>query len=269
MSISPLSLIASEAKAPAGTAAFAKFIVVLQHIADATEPPTVAKLAQDSAYPRPTVHRIVAALLAEGLIEARGAGNVYALGPRLMGLASLSWARSDLRTAAGDVLKDLRNRTEETVHLAVPSDGAMIYIEKLESLHAVQVASRIGMRVALTSTSVGKAWLASLPPAQQVALVEAAPRVRLTARTLIDPVAIAAELEYVATQGYAEDCEENEDSIWCVGAAIVGLDGRALGCVSVSLPRFRRHDDVRRHYVDPLLRACQAIAARLGPMPVG
>lgn len=46
----------------AGAAAFAKFMTVLQAVADAPQPPTAASLARSCGYPRPTVYRIVAAL---------------------------------------------------------------------------------------------------------------------------------------------------------------------------------------------------------------
>src|ERR1700761_6826884 len=93
---------AADAKTVAGAAAFSKFIAVLQLIADAQTPPNIAKLSAASGYPRPTVHRIVAALQAEGLMVGTGAGNAFALGPRLVTRASRSWERSDLRLAAVD-----------------------------------------------------------------------------------------------------------------------------------------------------------------------
>lgn len=255
-----------DAKTVAGAAAFSKFIAVLQLIADADAPPNVAKLAAASGYPRPTVHRIVAALQAEGLVVPQGGGNTFALGPRLVSLASRSWERSDLRIAAVDALMELRNTTFETVHLAVPSDGAMVYIEKLESPHAVRMASRIGTRVSLTSSSVGKAWLATLAPAEREPLLLQAPRVRYTEHTMTDLDAIREEITLTAQRGYAEDREENEQSIWCYGAAILGADGRAVGCISVSMPMFRRQADAKRSYIEPLLAACRTIAARLGPV---
>ena len=45
-----------------GTAAFSKFMTVLQLIADAASPLGIAQLAALSGYPRPTVYRIVGAL---------------------------------------------------------------------------------------------------------------------------------------------------------------------------------------------------------------
>ncbi|WP_233805510.1 IclR family transcriptional regulator [Paraburkholderia sp. HP33-1] len=252
-------------KGVAGAAAFSKFIAVLQLIADAQTPPNVAKLSAASGYPRPTVHRIVAALQAEGLIVATASGNTFGLGPRLINLASHSWERSDLRLAAVDVLMELRDLTSETIHLAVPSQGQMVYIEKLESPHAVRMASRIGTRVSLTSSSVGKAYLATLTQAEREALLKVAPLERFTEHTLTDLDAVRRELDATAQRGHAEDREENEASISCYGAAIRGPDGRAVGCVSISMPTFRRRDDVQAAYIEPLLAACRTIAGRLGP----
>ena len=79
-------------------------------------------------------------------------------------------------------------------------------------------------------------------------------------------VSIRREIELTAQRGYAEDREENEQSIWCYGAAILGADGNAVGCVSISMPMFRREADAQRCYIDPLLAACRTIGARLGPV---
>jgi IclR family transcriptional regulator, KDG regulon repressor len=76
---------------------------------------------------------------------------------------------------------------------------------------------------------------------------------------------VRREIDATAQRGYAEDREENEVSICCYGAAIRGPDGRAAGCVSISMPTFRRRDDVQTTYIEPLLAACRTIAARLGP----
>jgi IclR family KDG regulon transcriptional repressor len=268
----------ADAKTVAGAAAFSKFIAVLQLVADAETPPNVAKLSAASGYPRPTVHRIVAALQAEGLIVAAGNGTTFGLGPRLVNLASRSWERSDLRLAAVDALMELRNITSETIHLAVPSQGEMVYIEKLESPHAVRMASRVGTRVSLTSSSVGKAYLATLGVAEREALLQVAPLERFTDHTLKDaPLARFTEhtlvnlddvrSEVIATEqrGYAEDREENEVAISCYGAAIRGTDGRAVGCISISMPTYRLKGDAQSSYIEPLLAACSTIAARLGP----
>jgi hypothetical protein len=126
----------------AGTAAFSKFVHLLQIVADTPEPLTVADLAKISGYPRPTVYRTVAALVAERLLEEGAKTGRLSLGPRLIHLAHRSWGQSELRLASLEDLKRLRDITGETVHLAVANGHQMVYVEKLESPSADVVAHR-------------------------------------------------------------------------------------------------------------------------------
>lgn len=178
-----------------GTAAFSKFMAVLQLIADAAEPPTIAHLAAQSGYPRPTVYRIVGALIAEGArrgkrarrqLCARRAPHV-ACEPKL---GALGLAHRRRRRVA-----QLRDVTQETVHLAVRSGAEMVYVEKLESPHAVRMASRIGTRVTLYSSSVGKAYLSTLARAERDALLHGIAFERFTENTIVERNALDAELD--------------------------------------------------------------------------
>jgi IclR family transcriptional regulator, KDG regulon repressor len=255
----------SDSTKATGTAAFSKFMAVMQLIADASEPPTIPQLAVASGYPRPTVYRIVGALIAEGLVVEDARGGCYALGPRLMSLASRSWERSDLRIAATDALQSLRDATQETVHLAVRSGSEMVYIEKLESPHAVRMASRIGTRVTLYSSSVGKAYLSTLAAVERDALLDGITLERFTANTIINRSALDAELDATRARGYAEDREENEAQIFCYGCPIIGANGATLGCISVSIPLFRKCKTPMQTYIEPLRTACRSIAERMSP----
>jgi IclR family KDG regulon transcriptional repressor len=248
-----------------GTAAFSKFMAVLQLIADASVPQTIPQLAAACGYPRPTVYRIVGALIAEGLVVETARGNTFSLGPRLLTLASRSWERSDLRVAAADALQTLRDATQETVHLAVRSGPDMVYIEKLESPHAVRMASRIGTRVTLYSSSVGKAYLSTLGRAERGSLLQNVTLERFTPNTIVERDALDAELDATAERGYAEDREENEAQIFCYGSAILDANGRPLACVSISIPLFRKSATPLETYVAPLREACRVIGERMGP----
>ena len=241
---------------------------VLQLVADANEPLTPAALVAASGFPRPTLHRIVAALLAEGLLRERsGRTTAYELGPRLIQLASRSWGRSDLRLAAVDELKRLRDLTGETVHLAVPSGQQMVYIEKLESPSAVRMASRIGAGVALHSTAVGKAYLAALPDGAREALLGGLAMPVYTPNTVTTRSALQTQLETVKARGWSVDDEENEAGIYCFGAAVFGGAGEPVAAISVSTLRFLHKGDLHQACVEPLLAACRVISARIAATP--
>lgn len=251
----------------AGTASFSKFMHVLQLVADAEEPVNVAALMRASGYPRPTVHRIVAALIAERLLVENQHSAALALGPRLIQLASRSWGRSEMRLAAVDELKRLRDQTGETVHLAVPNGANMVYIEKLESPSAVRMASRIGTSVSLHATAVGKAYMAALDDKALKAVMKDLPMPRYTGNTMVEPVALLAQIEQTRARGWSVDNEENEAGIFCFGAVIRGATGAPVAAISVSTLVFRQKEHPEQAYVAPLLEACRVISERIAQAP--
>ncbi|MFK0344241.1 IclR family transcriptional regulator [Pseudomonas asiatica] len=253
----------------AGTAAFSKFMHLLQLVADSKEPLTVPELSKLSGYPRPTVYRTVAALTAEGLLEMGPVTGHLVLGPRLISLANRSWGRSELRLASMEDLKRLRDVTGETVHLAVFNANNMVYIDKLESPSAVQMSSRIGTNVPLHSTSVGKAYLAALSEADCDGLLGALPEefTKFTENTIGTKMALRAQLMEIRKRGWSMDDEEIEPGICCFGAAIFGRDGKPVAAVSVSTLRFRHTEDIEVAYVKPLLEACASITRRVSETP--
>ena len=258
-----------EAASPqvAGTQAFGKFMRVLQLVADAEQAPNVSALVLATGYPRPTVHRIVAALLAERMLLEDPHTHLLSLGPRLIQLASRSWGRSDLRLAAMDALKRLRDVTGETVHLAVPNGRGMVFIEKLESPSAVRMSSRIGSQVPLHVTAVGTAWLAALPAPERAAALKGLPLPRHTEHTLTDRAALLAELEHTRERGWSTDREEHEAGVFCYGAVVRGAEGRPVAAISVTTLLFRQKDAPLQAYVAPLLAACAEVSAQIAQSP--
>lgn len=254
-----------------GTAAFTKFMTVLQTIADAPGEYAISDLCKAVKLPRATVYRIVDALRAEGLIAEGRPGNKFVLGPRLINLASRSWASFDLRTVAHPLIEKLRNETGETVHLAVPSGLEMVYIDKLESPQAVRMTSRIGTRITLYSSSVGKAYLAALPPGARDDILSKIVFKRYTPHTITQRKALEAELKATQKRGYSLDREETELEIRCVGAAILNGAGMPIGGISVSVPKYRYDKGVEGR-LPAIVRACAdkiggEVAGAESPLP--
>jgi IclR family transcriptional regulator, KDG regulon repressor len=236
-----------------GAASFSKFMTVLQIIADAPGTLDIAQLTKRARFPRGTVYRFVSALIAEGLITQSGEGGTFRLGPRLLQLAAKTWEDSDLRTIARDFLVSLRDATDEAVHLAVPSNNRMVYIEKLVGSSTVQMKTSVGGQVELHSTSVGKAWLSGLPDQRLLEILQSLELRRHTAKTFTTPRSLFEELKRTREQGFAFDDEENEPDIRCFGSPIFNRLREPIGAVSISMPVYR-HDERRHELCGRLVR---------------
>src|ERR1700710_513573 len=80
-----------------GTAALSKGIKLLSAIAEAPNKLTVRELSEVVALPRPTVYRLLAALVEEGLVQPSASGHTYQLGNTLVTIAHRALEQTDIR----------------------------------------------------------------------------------------------------------------------------------------------------------------------------
>jgi IclR family transcriptional regulator, acetate operon repressor len=105
------------------------------------------------------------------------------------------------------------------------------------SRHYLRPFSRVGRRLPASTTSLGKAILATRDDAEVRALLPAE-LPSLTRHTIVDPAELVADLRGVREQGYAVDREENTEGLRCFGVALHITDPPrdAISC-SVPIPR--------------------------------
>ncbi|MBT0771910.1 IclR family transcriptional regulator [Kineosporia sp. J2-2] len=168
---------------------------------------TLTELAHRAGLPVPTAHRLAGELLAWGALDRASPGSAhYVVGRRLWDLGLLAPVQTGLRHVASPFLHDVYAATLATVHLAVRDGDEVLYVDRLSGRQSVPVVSEIGSRLPLHSTGVGKVLLAHAP-ADVRRRVLAAPR-RITPYTITQPGRLAAQLDRVRRDGYAQTVEE-------------------------------------------------------------
>lgn len=165
---------------------------------------SLSQISEFAELPVSTAHRIVAELTSWGALS-RDAQGRYQVGIRLWEVAQHAGRR--LRDTARPFLQDLFSLTGETTHLAVREGNEALYVDRIYGSKRVPRASRIGGRLPLHATGVGKVLLAYEEPWFREAYL-AGPLGSLTEFTHVDPRALADELAQIAAQGYAVTGEE-------------------------------------------------------------
>lgn len=216
---------------PVPNSVIGKVMAVLAAFRPADTELTLAELARRTDIPKPTVHRLIGELAAWDIVERTPTG--VRLGMRLFELGAMAPRQRGLRDAAAPFLADLLEATGETVHLAVPDGVEVVYVEKIDSRRAPAVPSRVGGRMPLYCTGVGKALLAFAPPGR-LAEVVAAGLARRTPRTVVAPGHLVRDLAHIAERGIAEEHEESTVGIACVAAPVLDASGTAVAAVSLT-----------------------------------
>jgi IclR family acetate operon transcriptional repressor len=145
------------------------------------------------------------------------------------------------------------------------SEDEAVYLEKLvDPGLPYQFASRVGGRIPLHSTAIGKSMLAAMPPDQAGEILGRRELVRRTPQTLVSLDAIHTELERVRDRGFAIDDEEHERNIRCVGSAVRDHTGAPTHAISVSALTVDVSLDDATALGPRVVAAAQAVSEALG-----
>ena len=203
---------------------------------------SIRDLSEKIDLPKGTAHRLISSLAYFGYARQDAKTRNYFLGFKLVELGNLLLSQLDLRKEAEPFLRDLAERTKETVHMVFLDRGEIVYIDKVELDHnpgGLRMASRVGLRNPAHSSAVGKVLLSHLPDEELDGLIKEKGLPKRTENTITDPIQLKEHLKMVRTQGYAIDDEENERGIRCISAPILNETGKAVAAISISGPAFR------------------------------
>ena len=144
-----------------GVQVIARAAEICRELATATDGLTTAELVERLGLSRPTVYRILRALMDEDFVRQVAAGR-YAVGPAFLVIAGSSYGglRHDMRP----FMKDLSNELGETIDLAVLDSGEALFVDQFVAVQGLRVVAHMGARLPLYCTASGKALLAELSP---------------------------------------------------------------------------------------------------------
>jgi IclR family pca regulon transcriptional regulator len=126
-------------------------------------------------------------------------------------------------------------------------------------------AITVGTRFPAHVTSVGRVILAHLPDEERAARLERADLRPLTARTIVEPDLLEAELRRARQQGYAIVDQELEEGLRSVAAPVRDRHGTVVAAVNIPVHVTRNSlESVRRYLLPHLLATVARIEADLG-----
>ena len=200
---------------------------------------SIGGLSAETGLHKSTVHRLLTSMCARGYVQRDAETSVYRAGMRLCEMSSYIVDNLDIVERARASLERLEQCTDETVHLVMRDDKDIVYIHKVDNgSSAIRMFSRIGMRLPLYCTGVGKAILATWDTAE-----------------------VRDVWQHSDVHAWTE---HNELGVRCIAAAIPDYRGRASYAISLSAPVSRMTDQRVAELRAPLMAARDEIARALG-----
>ena len=221
------------------TRALSRGLQIIDILAEGRDGLGLTEIARKAGLSKSSTHRLLQTLAQDGFVAQDGDSSHYHLSLKLLWLASSLVDGLGLDQLIQPLLEELAHATRETVHMALLDGNMAVYVEKIDSPNSIRMYSRMGKRVPLHCTGLGKAILAHLPEERVQEIIAIAGLPRRTANTITKPKALSEHLAMIRSRGYALDEEEHEEGIRCIAAPLFDRQNRVVGALSITALAFR------------------------------
>ena len=207
---------------------------IIETLAEDDEGYRLSDLAVRTGLSTSTVHRLLATLEKRRFVQFDRDGSKWHVGAQSFSVGATFARRRNFTAQAMPYLRKLRDQTRETANLAVVDDEAIIVLTRIESREIMRSLTKVGGRVAMVASGVGKAVLATYSDEDVNGIICRQGMPRLTEKSIVRPGELFRELQIIRRQGYAVDDEEARMGLRCVAAVVYSDCSEPLAAISVS-----------------------------------
>src|SRR5579862_7578256 len=216
---------------------------IIEMLAEDDEGYRLSDLAVRTGLSTSTVHRLLATLEKRRFVQFDRYESKWHVGAQSFSVGATFARRRNFTAQAMPYLRKLRDQTRETANLAVVDDESIIVLTRIESREIMRSLTKVGGRVAMLASGVGKAVLATYSDEDVNAIICRQGMPRLTEKSIVRPGELFKELAVTRQRGYAIDDEEARMGLRCIAAVIYNDCSEPLAGISVSGMTSRITDD--------------------------
>lgn len=209
-------------------------LLIIETLAEDDEGYRLTDLAVRTGLSPSTVHRLLTTLEKRRFVQFDRGEFTWHIGAQSFAIGSTFVRRRNFVTQALPYLRKLRDQTRETANLAVVDDGAMVVLTRVESREIMRSVTKVGGRVPMVASGLGKALLATYSEQDVFAIIQRDGMPRLTSKSIVRAGELCKSLHDIRRQGYSVDDEEALIGLRCVSAVIYDDCSEPLAAISVS-----------------------------------
>lgn len=212
-----------------------KGLRILEHVAAHSGPLAIGEIATDLHLDKSTVSRVMKTLRTAGYVR-QGKDSRYQLSSKMLFLTRNFQPADHLRDAAHPSAVQLCAEFQETVHVAAIDTGEIVFVDFLESPHAVRIQLPT-VPSPLHLTAIGRVALSHMPVSARARALHESVLAAGASLVDVDTSELRESLDLAARRGFAT--YSSGDDVIRLAAAILSETGEPVGGISISGPAYR------------------------------
>jgi DNA-binding IclR family transcriptional regulator len=224
----------------------------------------LSELVEQCDLSKPTVRRMLLALVRAGLLDQDPETRRYYIGPEIYVLGMLASTRFGIHPISLRSLVRLSQETGDTAFLSVPRGVYSICVHREEGPYPIRVhALHAGDRHPLGVGAGSLALLSALPDHEVEEVLATNADVLAEKYPNHPPSVLRSLVQETRVNGYALNPGLLLPSSWGVGVPIRGVDGRPIGALSIAAIESRLSEARQREIASLLMKEATWIEMRL------
>lgn len=247
-----------------GVQSLIRALTILDTLAENEDGLSLTVLSKAVALPPSSVHRLLTTLQRKRFVRFETGTMLWRIGVQAFVVGS-AFARSrEVSPLAMPFMRQLMERTGETVNLYVHNGGEAVCIAQVQSRQAVRAISRPGGGVPLQKSAAGKAMLAKMSKSEvdEILSKHSGPDANRTVRS--GSSKFHAELGMIRSRGFAFDDEQVAAGLRCIAVSILDEHGMAHAAISIAGPTTRLVDHRIPRLAEMVLATGDAVTREFG-----
>ncbi len=232
---------------------------ILEILAEAKRPLSLADIMDVIELPKPTVHRILQQLQESWLIVRSVGSRHYECSSRVNRFSLNLMMNSGPAAERHAILRDLVEQLGETCNLTMLNGTEIVYIDRVETQWPLRVHLQPGSTVPLHCSSTGKLLLSLLPKTKRDRLLKTLPLRGGTENAITDRAVLRREIEATRRRRIGINNQENLQGIIAIAVPVMLDRNRACAAVAAQAPVARMSLDQLLGYVPALRKAAESI----------
>lgn len=232
-----------------------------------SEGTSLSELVSESGLNKPTVRRLLLALIRNGMVEQNEQTRRYFLGEEAYILGTFAAHRHGLLELSYETLARLVAETGDAAFLSVRRGYSALCLHREEGSYPIRTFALTTGRLHPLGVGAGSlAMLSALPDAEAAAALEANAALLASEYPQLPPDRIRSGILETRSSGYALNPGLVFPDSWGIGAALRRPDGSLAGALSLAAIESRMQPPRRAKLAAQLLEAARTIETKLAQL---